>query len=168
MQNIPNQQQHHQMMAMNAGMGGGPVNGTPVMGNLQRPPQRADTMSKSKDPFQQLNTYIYDYFIRNNQKGLAKAMTECDIPMNLIRPGKTSPNGRNANGVDGLDDNDGLPKAELPPDQLCDNSFLGDWWCQFWDIWSATRNRGSGDQKSAQYALHTRVRVGPSLPSKEY
>jgi hypothetical protein len=141
----------NQQMAM-AGMAGGPVEGTPIMANMARP---------GTNPRDSINTYIYDYFLRNNHTRLAQAMLDADLQMNLKPPlAKPSPNGRNVNGVDSMDGDDKttLPLPILPSNQIVENSFLMDWWCQFWDIYSATRSKNAGG-KSAQYAQVARVRV---------
>ena len=54
-----------QNQQMQMAMNGGPVNGTPVMANMNMPgpPQR-----QPMDPREQLNTYIYDYFLRNKRQ----------------------------------------------------------------------------------------------------
>ncbi|KAF2268307.1 hypothetical protein CC78DRAFT_541038 [Lojkania enalia] len=147
----PTAMQSQQMaaMGMNANMGG-PVDGTPIMANAQRQKSQDDSRAH-------LNTYIYDYFKRNNHGRLAKMMIECDLSMNLNHATKRSPNGRNVNGVDAMDGDmkDDLPAPNLPEHQLADNSFLMDWWCQFWDIWTAARQRSSKPQ-SMQYITHTR------------
>ena len=144
-----------QQMAAMAGMNAnaGPVDGTPIMGNGQRG-QRMPGMS---DPRDQLNTYIYDYFLRNNYHRVARMMMECDIKMNLNPPQKSSPSGRNVNGVDSMDQDskDELPMPKMPMGQTTtDNSFLLDWWVQFWDIFSAARGHNT---KGTQYISHTRV-----------
>lgn len=141
-------------MAAMAGMNAnaGPVDGTPIMGNGQRGQQM-----QNLDPRDQLNTYIYDYFLRNNHHRLARTMLECDMKMNVHPPQKPSPSGRNVNGVDAMDHDskDDLPNPKLPTGQATDNSFLLDWWVQFWDIFSAARGKNT---KGAQYIGHTRVR----------
>jgi hypothetical protein len=146
--------QNQQMqMAMNAN--GGPVNGTPVMANMNMPgpPQQRPVM----DPREQLNTYIYDYFLRNNHNRLARAMVECDMKMSTSPPTKSSPN-QKPNGIDSMDDDstNGLPNPLLPKNQMADNSFLLDWWVQFWDIYQATKDRSGQPSKGAQYIQHTR------------
>ncbi|PVH97658.1 hypothetical protein DM02DRAFT_644063 [Periconia macrospinosa] len=136
------------MANMNAG---GPVTGTPIMNNGQRRPQ-----GQMMEPRDQLNTYIYDYFIRNNHPQVARMMIKCDLKMKLgDRNQKTSPSGRNVNGVGDMDSDsiDDLPPAEVPAGQVTENSFLLDWWVQFWDIYSAAR--GSGN-KGTQYTGHVR------------
>lgn len=149
---MQNQQMH---MAMNANANGGPVNGTPVMATMGMPgpPQRPPM-----DPREQLNTYIYDYFLRNNHNRLARAMVDCDMKMSTTPPQKTSP-GSKPNGIDPMDEDSttGLPNPLLPKNQMADNSFLLDWWVQFWDIYQATKDRSGLPSKGAQYIHHTRV-----------
>jgi hypothetical protein len=148
-------QQMANMAGMNANVRG--PDGTPIMGNMQRPvlPQN------NPDPRERLNTYIYDYFLRNNHTQLAQVMMECKLPMSLkSQASKPSPSGRNANGVDAMDKDsrDGLPEPNLPEGQLADNSFLLDWWAQFWDIYMAARKQ-QPNEKGTQYIAHTRVRL---------
>ena len=45
---------------------------------------------------------------------------------------------------------------------MADNSFLLDWWVQFWDIFQASKSR-TGQGKGSQYIAHTRVRSAPAL-----
>jgi hypothetical protein len=144
---MQNQQQMAQMAAMNANNGS--INGTPVMANMAHPASKRDGIDRTE----QLNTYIYDYFLRNRHLGLARAMLEGDMKMNLEKP---SPNNK-TNGVDSLDSPDDFPLPQLPRNQAADNSFLLDWWSQFWDVWGATSARGNGSKNAAQYIQHTRV-----------
>ncbi|KAF2853592.1 hypothetical protein T440DRAFT_311054 [Plenodomus tracheiphilus IPT5] len=139
-------QQMAQMAAMNASNGS--VDGPPMMNN-----KRLGT-----DPREQLNTYIYDYFLRNSHFKLAKAMLDSSdtVKMSTGPPQKPSPNNR-PNGVDPIDQDgaEGFPTPQLPPNQMADNSFLLDWWVQFWDIYQATKAR-TGPSKGNQYIQHTR------------
>ena len=145
---MQNPQMAAQMAAMNAN--GGPVDGTPIMGNMPHP-KRMNT-----DPREQLNTYIYDYFLRNEHYQAARSMLESGLKMSTGQPQKPSPKNR-PNGVDSMDTGDDLPVPQLPQNQMAENSFLLDWWVQFWDIYQATKNRGNGPSKGAQYIAHTRV-----------
>jgi hypothetical protein len=141
------------MNTMNANPGG-PVDGTPMMGQRQHPAPKQDP----SDPRNQLNTYIYDYFVRNGFNKLAKHMIDCEITLNL-QGGKPSPGNRNVNGVNAVDgeNRNELPEPNLPQGQAVDNSFLMDWWCQFWDVFSASRGKGGGSAKGVHYAQHARV-----------
>jgi len=140
-----------QMAAMN-NANGGPVEGTPMMGNMPHP-KRGNT-----DPREQLNTYIYDYFLRNNHFQAARAMLDSNLKMSTGPPQKLSPKNR-TNGMDSMEEVPGeeMPMPTLPQNQMADNSFLLDWWVQFWDIYQATKNRGSSPSKGGQYVNHTRA-----------
>ncbi|KAH7390811.1 hypothetical protein DE146DRAFT_144020 [Phaeosphaeria sp. MPI-PUGE-AT-0046c] len=131
-----------------AQMNGGPVDGTPIMGNMPHP--------KSQDPRERLNTYIYDYLLRNSHYKAAQAMIDTNLKMSLGPPQKLSPKNR-PNGVDSTEEppREDMPAPSLPQNQMADNSFLLDWWVQFWDIYQATKVRGNGS-KGAQYIAHTR------------
>jgi hypothetical protein len=123
------------------------------MGNMNMPrPQRP-----SMDPREQLNTYIYDYFLRNSHVQLARAMVDCDMKMSTTPSTKPSPSSK-PNGVDPMDQGapHDLPNPLLPKNQMADNSFLLDWWVQFWDIYQATKDRSGMPSKGAQYITHTR------------
>jgi hypothetical protein len=151
---MQNAQMAAAMNTMNANAGG-PVDGTPMMG--QRPLPNPN--GTANDPPNQLNTYIYDYFVRNGYHKAAKSMIESEVPLNL--KGKPSPSSRNVNGINAPDGEGGdrLPEPALPATQAVDNSFLMDWWCQFWDVFSAQRNKGGGTAKAIQYSQATRVRL---------
>ena len=151
-------QQMAAMAGMNAQMGG-PVEGTPVMGNMPHP--------TAENPRNLMNTYIYDYFLRNNHFRLARCMIDSDIKVNLDHSTKRSPGSRNVNGVDGMDPEEkDLPLPALPSEQCVENSFLMDWWCQFWDIYGAARernrNQGKPASMSGQYSANVRVRASPT------
>ncbi|KAF1851532.1 uncharacterized protein K460DRAFT_373522 [Cucurbitaria berberidis CBS 394.84] len=135
------------MAAMTAN--NGPVDGTPIMGNLPHP-------KRPIDPREQLNTYIYDYFLRNSHFRLARTMLDSELKMSTGPPPKTSPNNR-PNGIDSIEDEElaSFPAPQLPANQMADNSFLLDWWVQFWDIYQATKTR-TGPSKGTQYIQHTR------------
>lgn len=113
------------------GGGGGP--GGPGPGPQSRP---------MEDYQSHLNTYIYDYLLRNELWDLArlwvKTMTVVAMPTNGESKGKRP--------VD-------LPEPNIPP-HCSDTSFLYDWWCQFWDVFSATRG---GNSIAAHYLKHTIV-----------
>jgi len=138
------QQQLAHMAAMNANNGS--VDNTPIMGNMAHP-KRMGT-----DPTEKLNTYIYDYFLRNKHLDLARAMLNCDLKM-LTEKG--SPSNR-TNGVDSIDQIEDLPLPQLPPGMVADNSFLLDWWVQFWDIYMASKPRNTASKNANQYLNHNR------------
>ena len=90
--------QNQQMAQMQAQMNAnGSVNGTPVMGNMAQPKRMGNN-----DPVEKLNTYIYDYFLRNRHHALARAMLDGDLKMSTEKP---SPNKSNvASDIDMPDD----------------------------------------------------------------
>jgi hypothetical protein len=141
--------QNPQMAAQMAAMtvGNGPVDGTPMMGSQQA----------VRNPREQLNTYIYDYFMQNHHYGVARAMLEDpeNVKMMTLPAQRPSPNNR-ANGVDPMDEASSMPRANVPQNRAADNTFLLDWWMQFWDIWEATKSR-AGTGNGGKYVQHTRV-----------
>ena len=139
-----------QMVQMNAGPV--PMDGPPGMVNGQRPPGPANT--PNYEPRDMLNTYIYEYFCRTDNHKLAKAMLDQDMNV-LVKP-KSSP--RNMNGIDPAFGDP--PLQHLPASQATEQSFLLDWWVQFWDIFSAARGRQT---KGSQYIAHARVSTASSL-----
>lgn len=144
---------------------GGPVGGAAVMNNGGQ--RRAD----QNDPQVLLNTYIYDYFLKNEQYELAKMVLSQKLEVLTESDSKSSPKNR-VNGVDDSMDTDNkddvhkrpsdLPRPKIGPD-TSDNSFLLDWWCQFWDIFFAQRSRGGPKTQAQQYLLHSRVRQSANL-----
>lgn len=150
-----NPQQMNPMMAMNAG--GGPVGGTPNANNAS-----GQQMGGLENSRKLLNTYIYDYFLKNGNFNLARQIWK-ELPINSTPSTKSSP-GR-ANGVDDSMDTDSKDDVMKRPDDLpipaipgdpTDNAFLSDWWCQFWDIYSAHRGKKHAGP-ALQYVQHTRV-----------
>jgi hypothetical protein len=157
------------MAAMNA-MGGPVGGGMPMMNNgLPATGSRAIPVNDNQQK-SQLNTYIYEYFLRNEMYECARAIISSDQPINVL---KNSPRRRDANGnpldngigsddmEDSKDDIDSKRPDDLPPPNLpteCPEScFLYEWWCLFWDMFNA--QRGKGDARNVlQYANITQVR----------
>jgi hypothetical protein len=145
------------MAGMNP-MGGGPVGGgMPMMNNGAgaRPPMAADTAGQRA----QLNTYIYEYFLKNNMYDCARSLMASDQPINVHH--KSSPGQNGDDGGDGDSKNDDpkrpddLPSPNLPSD-CQDSCFLYEWWCLFWDMFNA--QRGKGERQSVMsYVNHTQV-----------
>ena len=131
----------------------GPAGGAPSTNNGGG---RGETLSNR----QQLNTYIYDYFLKNEHYGLARALQK-ELPI------YASPNSgkRSVNGVDDSMETDSKDDAQSRPDDLplpfildnTEGSFLYDWWCQFWDIWSAHRRKIPQGAVPSQYLAHAQV-----------
>ena len=103
-----------------------------------------------------LNTYIYDHLCRLKLWDLARSFYQ-SCPINIDKTKKE------ANGDDGMDQDskDGVPRpedlpiAQLPP-HYSENSFLFDWWSQFWDVFGAARGKNSSPM-SQQFLNHNMV-----------
>jgi hypothetical protein len=154
-------------MAGMSAMGGGPVGGMSMMNNGAGPAGRNEG-DKQDDFRNQLNTYIYDYFLKSGYHDCARALVHHDVPIKTKGPGKTSPGHRE--DMNGLDDNamdtdskedmkwpEDLPRPDVPPEVTPTNSFLFDWFCLFTDIFRAQRRQGRTDSAAAQYLHHTQV-----------
>ncbi|KAI2640210.1 hypothetical protein GGS21DRAFT_548387 [Xylaria nigripes] len=150
----------------NMPMAGGPVgagpmammgNNTMAAGQVQRPPEnnRAN-----------LNTYIYDYFIREGMYDCARAMLNSEQALNVHKTPRRDDNG-NAIGTglgddpmdtDSKDDTDPKRPSDLPAPNVpngSDSCFLYEWFCLFWDMLSAQRNKGGVSPHVTQYVAHT-------------
>lgn len=148
----------------NMPMAGGPIAGGPMamMGNnalaagqvQQRPPEnnRAN-----------LNTYIYDYFIREGMFDCARAMLNSDQALNVHKsPPRNQNNGLGDDPMDtdSKEDMDSKRPSDLPAPNVpqgSDSCFLYEWFCLFWDMLSAQRNKGGVSPHVTQYVAHTQV-----------
>jgi hypothetical protein len=144
------------MAAMNP-MGGPVGGGMPMMnnGSAARP-----AMPVSQDQRSQLNTYIYEYFLKNGMYDCARLLLASDQSINVTHKNSPNQNGEDAGEGESKDDDpkrpDDLPSANLPED--CQySSFLYEWWCLFWDMFNAQRGKGERQAVMA-YANHTQVR----------
>ena len=127
------------------------------------PGNESDIEMKTK-----LNTYIYDYFLRNEQYDLARAMAK-SMPISTVPNQKGQnmrPNGldENAMDADSKDDLESKKPADLAlphnvPMMSNDNSFLFDWFNLFWESFFATRGtlRAKSGQTIVSYMDHTRA-----------
>lgn len=155
---------------------GGPVGPPMTMMNngplVQQPP--LPNQIQLNDGRTLLNTYIYDYFIRNNMFDCARAVYGADPHIKVIKdsPGKHRDENGNllGNGVgdamdtdtkDAMDQKrpDDLPAPNLPT-PVPDSCFLYDWFCLFWDMFNSQKGKGSSGQIN-QYVQHTQVRKTP-------
>lgn len=151
---------------VNMGAMGGPVGGMPMMNNgVPRGNPRAMPVNDNQQR-SQLNTYIYEYFLRNEMYDCARSIISSGQPINVM---KNSPSGRDANGLengddgqdgDSKDDMDAKRPNDLPapnlPKECPESCFLYEWWCLFWDMFNA--QRGKGDTPNVQqYVTHTQV-----------
>lgn len=157
---------------MNPGVGG-PVGGMPMMNNGSTAPRNDQTMNNNNPELSinNLNTYIYDYFLKRGYHDCARALLrEESMKINTDPGTKTSPGNRqnDMNGVDGdpmmTDGKDGekikipddLPRASIPNESM-QTAFLLDWWSLFWEFFQAQRKRGNSHDVR-QYLSHNQVR----------
>ena len=145
---------------------GGPVGGAmPVMnaGGVRPPMPVNDNQQRS-----QLNTYIYEYFLRNGMYDCARSLLNSEQPIKVTKesPGRRrddNGNGAGDEGGDGdsKDDIDSKRPDDLPapdvPRECPESCFLYEWWCLFWDMFNAQRGKGDG-RNVLQYVAHTQVR----------
>ncbi|KAF4629675.1 hypothetical protein G7Y89_g8470 [Cudoniella acicularis] len=153
------------MGGMNA-MGGPVGGGMPMMNNGPAGGAR-QPMPVNDNQRSQLNTYIYEYFLRNGMYDCARSLLNSDQPMNVLKesPGRR----RDDNGSNGTDEGgdgdskddidskrpDDLPLPNLPK-ECPESCFLYEWWCLFWDMFNAQRGKGEG-RAVMQYVNHTQA-----------
>jgi hypothetical protein len=148
------------MNAMGGPVGGGmPMmnNGAPGGGLRQQIPANDNQRS-------QLNTYIYDYFLRHGMYDCARALLQSDPTMKVIKesPGRRRDDNGNEDGedADSKDDVDSKRPDDLPrsdvPRECPESCFLYEWWCLFWDMFNAQRGKGEG-VNVRNYVNHTNV-----------
>ncbi|KAF1985689.1 hypothetical protein K402DRAFT_413217 [Aulographum hederae CBS 113979] len=136
------------------------MNTQTVMMNAQTM-SRASVGGETSDHQQRLNTYIYDYLLKSEKYDLARSF-HTSMTILTKSPTKPSPSRQGVNGVDDAMDTDSkgdskrpddLPEPQIPPG-TSDQSFLYDWWCQFWDVYNAQRKGASQTGAAYQYVGH--------------
>lgn len=161
---------------------GGPPAGMNMNMNGGAPPPRGAPSSNDKTL---LNTYIYDYFLKNGYIECARSLiSEADISTTpnsqrnspSRRAQKHDSDGNAVNGDDNAMDTgegpsqrknedpddpnkdraDGLPLPKLPAN-CPQGSFLFDWWCLFWDIFGARNGVGKSSLAAGSYVTQTQV-----------
>jgi hypothetical protein len=166
----------------------GPVSGGPMPMAMNSGAMAAQQMQQQQQQQQQqqggppksaLNTYIYDYFIREGMFDLARAMLNSEQHVNVLKdsPGRRRDENGNVlgNGVgddpmdtDSKDELDSkrpndLPAPNIPNALQQDTCFLYEWFSLFWETLQAQRNKPSSTQVS-QYISHTQVdRLDPNV-----
>jgi hypothetical protein len=176
-----------QNMNMNMNNMGGMVGGAPGMEHGAAP---RGSSAAAYDGRQMLNTYIYDYFCKNNMFECALALlkspdAEVQIDGNFRpspsrRPQKHESDG-GMNGIDdeSMDGSDGqrqgddsddiknikdLPPAKVPT--AISGSFLLEWWCCFMDIYWA-RAKGNASVAANAYVSQTQVCAPTAIEWRE-
>lgn len=115
----------------------------------------------------QLNTYIYEYFLRNGMFQCAQSILKADSDVNVQRhsPGsarnnkgsrlkKDVCNETTDTGLDSIHSN--LLPAPNVPNLSADSCFLYEWFCLFWAMFNAQKNE-DGRIEACQYACHIQV-----------
>ncbi|XDG04661.1 hypothetical protein ABKA04_004276 [Annulohypoxylon sp. FPYF3050] len=150
----------------NMPMPGGPVGGPTPMMNSALTGQQVQSQGNNRTV---LNTYIYDYFLREGMYDCARAMLKSEQTLNVIKdsPGRRRDENGNIlnNGVgddpmdtDSKDDIDTKRPTDLPPPNVpqgADNCFLYEWFCLFWDMLMAQRNKPGISPPVNAYVQHT-------------
>lgn len=151
---------------MSQQMAGGPVGGQAV-----GTPSSGD--GGGINNMKRLNTAIYDYLLRHQLYDVARGFVK---QMEIETDMKKSPNQRGQ--PNGVPDENGMeidvPEIKNRPDDLPaplhfgEGSFLQDWWCQFWEIFTAYRGKSGkaqvinyiGAQRQAQKARTSMMGAG--------
>lgn len=157
------------MNGMNMNMVGANVNGINpaamnAMANGTNGINSRNTLESDQEIIKtKLNTYIYDYFMKNEHWDLARALQKSQLPMQTTKIPPRRPNGADDGGDDSKDDIDKRPPdLPYPADmhQLTnENSFLLDWFQLFWEMFWAPRRdpKIKPGQSAMQYMDYTKV-----------
>ncbi|KAL9589281.1 MAG: hypothetical protein Q9203_001935 [Teloschistes exilis] len=143
------------MAAVNGAGGGMPMMNSGVNGATPRPGNEEE----HENYVETLNTYIYDYFLKNHHFDCAKAMLNDHMPVATVNKHR----GDDVNGnmhSDTKDDReskipDDLPLAAVPTDSqgAC---FLFEWFGLFWDVFFAhQRKTPPASADAMQYVART-------------
>jgi len=143
------------------GVGGG----MPMMQNGTNGASRAGSDQSGEHDYKtRMNTYIYDYFIKQEQYDCAKILL--DSPLNVLTTSNKPNPGHRTNGIDegdhdSKDDIDlkrphGLPYPDIG-DSSDDSSFLLEWFSLFWDMFLAAGKKKGASGPAMQYVQHNQV-----------
>ena len=157
---------HMNMNGLN--VGNGATGGMPMMSNGTNgvASRTSSDQDRELDYKSRLNTYIYDYLLKQESYDCARALLKSGLVVQTTN--KPSP-GRRPNGVDegsmdidSKDDVESQRPHDLPLPEFVDgaesNSFLLEWFSLFWDMFFAARK--DSKKTSAQaliYSNHTLV-----------
>ncbi|KAF7874295.1 hypothetical protein EAF04_002967 [Stromatinia cepivora] len=138
------------MPNMGGPVGGGmPMMNNGVAGGAARHPTNNDNNRS------QLNTYIYEYFLKNGMFDCARTLLNHE-QINVVKdsPGR----GDGEDGDDSKDDIDSKRPNDLPlpnlPKECPEGCFLYEWFCLFWDMFNAQRGKGEA-RNVLSYVAHT-------------
>lgn len=157
------------MHAANGALGSMPLMNNGSNGGMSRADADPDG-PQAYDIKVKLNTYIYDYFLKNDLYECARAIIQSQLPL-LLETTKPSPGRRRDGEMNGVDDSamdtdskddldskrpDDLPLPKVPSDVPA-NSFLLDWFQLFSDIFVAQRKGKNATPQAVQYVQNTQV-----------
>lgn len=143
------------------------MGGIPMMNsNSTAPRSEPNNVAIQENMIMQLNTYIYDYFLKRGYHDCARALVQDEsAPVNTTPQTKSNRRESEVNGIDGdamqTDSKDDL-KSKIPDDlprpnlngDIQQTSFLLDWFNMFWDVFWAQRKKGKSSD-AATYLSHT-------------
>ena len=109
-----------------------------------------------------LNTYIYDYLLKNEQYDVARALHKSSMPIHSTPSAPPRKAKTDDGGEDSKDDIDTKKPTDLPyasnvPTMGSDNSFLLDWFQIFWEMWMAAGGKKNMTSDAFAYMQHTKV-----------
>ncbi|KAI1841373.1 hypothetical protein JX265_013473 [Neoarthrinium moseri] len=151
------------MANMNAMAGpvGGPM---PMAMNNGAMPGAQHMQQQQMSQKSMLNTYIYDYFLKENMHDLARSILSYD-PSIITLPKDSPGRRRDEGGLGGDDamDTDSKDELEKRPSDLpaanvpatSDSCFLYEWFALFWDMLNGHRGKPGGNSQVNQYIHHT-------------
>ena len=162
------------MPQMNPAVAGGPVGGGMGMMNTGSPAMQVNNPGLSPEAIKaQLNTYIYEYFLKLGHFDIARSLlSEKGFEIRTKAPVKPSPGRRKENEVNGVDADsmDTDAKDEIPDDlprpshagdaNTSGSGFLYEWFSIFSDLFAAHQKKGGQGGNmgaAAQYLMQHQV-----------
>ncbi|KAL8662261.1 MAG: hypothetical protein Q9202_004866 [Teloschistes flavicans] len=143
------------MAAVNGAGGGMPMMNSGANGATPRPGNEEDPQNYELH----LNTYIYDYFLKNNRYDCAKAMLNDGMAVTTVNKHRSDDVNGNMHS-DSKDDRDSKIPEELPlpdvPTESQGASFLLEWFGLFWDVFFAHQRKTTlASADAMQYVTRT-------------
>lgn len=121
-------------------------------------------LENTEDVKTKLNTCIYDYFLRNGEEDLARALKNSSLTTHTAKSLPPRKQNGEDNGEDTKDDLETKKPVDLPwpagvPAGITENSFLLDWFQIFWEMFWAPRKSGlKPGASTTAYMSYQRVR----------
>ena len=108
-----------------------------------------------------LNSTIYDYFVKSGNYECARALMKSEArfyPALRSVDGEVNGTDENAMHTDSKDDMVSKRPSDLPPPNESQGpSFLLEWYSLFWDVWNAQRKKPTVNPYAMSYVQHTQV-----------